>query len=1586
MIDHPEYTSFLSASGPRGQGNLRNVVTTLLIFFVVLTTAHPGVAGESNFVAQLGLTSFKPKSVAYHPLSENLLMVLNESGRIDILDISDPSRPVKKVEILGRATSAVFSPDGAYIVSGDWEGWLRFWDAVSGTPVAEPLKGHKDRVVSIAFGHDPFRLLSVGADDTLRVWNAVDAEPTEGQRDWVKRELVKGRTDWHWVKNVAFNRDRTSLVSISNFGVFRFSDLQKAEPLSEPTESKAKARSAGFSPDGNRFVLGDKDGNLSFWEVDRGTRVGDPLEGHKGSVESVAFSRDGIYLVSGDSNGMLRLWTASSGKPYSELIYGHKDTVNSLAFNQDGTRLVSGSRDGTLRIWDVGSMKPVGEPIGVSKVSHLEFSSNGTRLVSIGSDNTLRFWDAKTGNPREPIREHGDGVRSFAFNRDGTRFVSVGWDRTLHFLDVDSGEPLGERLEREKVQALSAAFSPDGTHIVSGNAGGRLLFWNAENGKLDKVVNGLNDEVRSVAFSPDGTRLVAAGGDGTLGFWDTKSRTPLYPPVKGHENLVERVMFSPNGTRLVYLDFYRTLQFWNVKNGEPIGDAHKDHKEAGSIRFLAFSPDDTRLVSVDSGGTVILWDAENGKLLAKPLEAHNRVVQSAAFSRDGTRLVSVDSDSTVFLWNAKNGKPLPKPLKVHNLEVWSAAFSRDGTRLVTGGRDGTLRYWDVDSGKPFSDPIAGYQRAVQTIRFNPDGTRLVSVGSDSSDGSDYTVRFWQARSIESLGNPIKGREDQVQSVAINRDGTRLVYADPDNTLRLWDLRRGHAVGNPLNRHGTTVKSVAFNRSGNRFVSRDVDNVVFLWNGETGEFLGELFTGLRVQSVAFHPDGEHIAAGDVYGTLHLWDVKNQVLVTRFSPEGSSTVTSVAFNRTGTRLVSQHYDESVRVWNGETGEFLGELFTGLRVKSVAFHPDEKHIAAGDAHGTLHLWDLGDRKPVDSFSLKGHRRTVTSVAFNRAGTRLVSGDSHGKLFLWDVEGRSNLAVKQVCAEIRGLYLFKPAVIATHCPDRHIFFSSTLEKQGSMFLSKDGLVATAVGRGVYASPQSLKGRVLAFRATENRGGAPTIPIDTIHEVLFDKKDLWIHFKIAAAWACRQLREARAFLRWWAWPVCGILLWVSVILVLGGFWIFSPARLVWWSMPRVGQVPSPYPPYHYGPVVWNVFLGILFLKWLGGTRRALENWLTTNRRVLEDECFTNREPVRERWRYLPIGLEESTSWFEDRVANNGRGLLWVHGPGGSGKSALSMYIVRQTLVSTPNAPVPILINEDWHQSLAAQIAEQLRHPTWTKGPTETMIETLGSHGLICPLIDSLSERGSDDAERSVSDAVSAGVFRHLVVTSRAAPSERQIWQHAKKITPQSLTRDHLPTFIETYAGAANAEMVHAKLTPFLAANVPSPLFLRFAIEQAQQGDLRTADRLSLVQQYVTALCSKGGDLISSDMLRAASVAAIVSIHGSLIPREFSEPEVLSALTVESHTRTFTNAAATNETNVARIPSMLEESGLLNRGTATLQFAYDPVAEYLAAWWTRELEKSEGRVKELDAFRQRIKASPKTGVGRAYLEITSSVS
>ncbi len=86
-------------------------------------------------------------------------------------------------------SSAAFSLDRTRIVTASYYHTARVWDAATGKPIGEPLKGHEGRVYGAAFSPDGQRIVTASADQTARIWDAATGqpvgEPLKGHKDAV---------------------------------------------------------------------------------------------------------------------------------------------------------------------------------------------------------------------------------------------------------------------------------------------------------------------------------------------------------------------------------------------------------------------------------------------------------------------------------------------------------------------------------------------------------------------------------------------------------------------------------------------------------------------------------------------------------------------------------------------------------------------------------------------------------------------------------------------------------------------------------------------------------------------------------------------------------------------------------------------------------------------------------------------------------------------------------------------------------------------------------------------------------------------------------------------------------------------------------------------------------------------------------------------------------------------------------------------------------------------------------------------------------------------------------------------------------
>ena len=596
------------------------------------------------------------------------------------------------------------------------------------------LRGHANAVRKVAFGPGGRTLASMGADNTVRLWDVR-----------AHRQVGAPLTGKGYVSDVAFGPPGRVLAATIDRGRLRLWDVRTGKPFSGPPASSVRRiefTNMAFSRDGRRLaVIVDLD-TIRLWDVDARTFVGTPMSGREPAAD-IAFSRDGRTLAS-PGVFAIELWNTRTSTRHGRALRSVAGPRTALAFSPDGRTLASaGGLDGTIRLWDVATSAPRGQPLRghTDRVTSLAFSPDGRTLASASADKSIRLWDARTRTQRgEPLTGHAGVVEDVAFSPDGRRLASAGADTTIRLWDVRAALRSADRLKGHAA-VLSLAFSPDGRTLASAGLDGAARLWDVRRQRLRTALRGHTRSINAVGFSRDGRMLASAGADSTIRLWNADTERQLGAPLTGPRRTI-----SAPPRRMNIVSTYDSV---------------------------AFSGDGRTVLSSGRGSDgTLLWDVRTG---GRTLLRRNDV--AAALAPDGRTIASVGVDSRIRLWDARNRKPRGASLAGHTEPVTTIAFSPDGRTLMSGSFDKTLRVWDVRSHKQLGAPLTGHTASVSSVAFSADG-RTLATGS-----ADRTVRLWDARTHKQLGRPLPGRLNS--PVAFSPDGRTLASISGTGTIRLW---------------------------------------------------------------------------------------------------------------------------------------------------------------------------------------------------------------------------------------------------------------------------------------------------------------------------------------------------------------------------------------------------------------------------------------------------------------------------------------------------------------------------------------------------------------------------------------------------------------------------------------------------------------------------------------------------------------------------------------------------------------------------------------------------------------------------------
>ncbi|KAI9221031.1 WD40-repeat-containing domain protein [Blastocladiella britannica] len=233
--------------------------------------------------------------------------------------------------------------------------------------------------------------------------------------------------------------------------------------------------------------------------------------------------------------------------------------------------------------------------------------------------------------------------------------------------------------------------------------------------------------------------------------------------------------------------------------------------------------------------------------------------------------------------------------------AFSGNLRSDGKLMVAGDEAGGVSVFEMGS-RSVLRQFTGHSSPVHLTRFSPNKTQVIS-GSD-----DNTVRVWDIPSNACI-NEFADHTDYVRAGATSRENHNLIATGSyDHTVKLWDLRTNSAV--MTLDHGAPVESTLFYRGSNALVSSG----------------GPYFKVFDI-----------VAGGRV---LH--HVSNH----------QKTIMSMAFDHSGSRLLTGSLDQSVKIYNVATFKVVHTLKYPSPVLALAVSPNDTHMAVGMLDGTLSL----------------------------------------------------------------------------------------------------------------------------------------------------------------------------------------------------------------------------------------------------------------------------------------------------------------------------------------------------------------------------------------------------------------------------------------------------------------------------------------------------------------------------------------------------------------------------------------------------------------------------------------------------------
>jgi WD40 repeat protein len=450
------------------------------------------------------------------------------------------------------------------------------------------------------------RRVAVLFNEAIRLFSLPDLQETGA--------LPQKHSDWPFI---TFSPDNNTLAfPTTGFGVKLWDTTNQREMkiLSGHADTVFAAR---FSPEGSRLATCSADQTIKLWDIPTGKLVR-KFKGQADEVFDVAFSPDGRRLASvGYNDGSVKLWDATA-KPRAEYF---RAPFGPVGFDPDG-RLVAFGEKFRPVLLDPATLQP-------QRVNELSLTEGRAYVPYIGNlsldgrtlgmwapdDHVMEVWDRLEGKHLCSVQATSPHV-CYAPKRkllitlsSASRTFTASANQTATVWQLPEGTPKWVLTNIWHVSAIS----PDERLLVTDEGTARRL-WEIEAEALKPLLTFSRKSIPcyqiSAAFSPDGGLLATGEEGGLIKLWAMPSAQEV-GVFSGHTRNQIALAFSPDGRTLASMCDDRTVRLWNVTTRRELLRFQSPKEDRGDWG-LAFSPDGRALAArrIDEDGPITwLWHA-----------------------------------------------------------------------------------------------------------------------------------------------------------------------------------------------------------------------------------------------------------------------------------------------------------------------------------------------------------------------------------------------------------------------------------------------------------------------------------------------------------------------------------------------------------------------------------------------------------------------------------------------------------------------------------------------------------------------------------------------------------------------------------------------------------------------------------------------------------------------------------------------------------------------------------------------------------------------------------------------------------------
>lgn len=265
--------------------------------------------------------------MTYAVRGESPLLCWDDQARVQLLDVVS-GRPMGSPIQLLEADGTIFRrPLNGYRLTRDrtrmlaWlpDDTLLQWELATGRQIARPMLHagtirepddgmNPQGVLAAAYSNDETRILSWGANGTVKIWNAVSSE-----------QIGATMTHEDYINGAVFSANENRVLSWSSDRTVRLWDATSGQQLGASMKHEGAASGAVFSKDQTRIISWSADSTVRLWDAATGYQIGPPMS-HGGPVNGALLIKNDTRVLSWSVDGTIREWDISwRGRSLAEI-------------------------------------------------------------------------------------------------------------------------------------------------------------------------------------------------------------------------------------------------------------------------------------------------------------------------------------------------------------------------------------------------------------------------------------------------------------------------------------------------------------------------------------------------------------------------------------------------------------------------------------------------------------------------------------------------------------------------------------------------------------------------------------------------------------------------------------------------------------------------------------------------------------------------------------------------------------------------------------------------------------------------------------------------------------------------------------------------------------------------------------------------------------------------------------------------------------------------------------------------------------------------------------------------------------------